>query len=102
MGRIFNFVPLILCCVFSCHLLVPEPAAGQRQPAPQTLPNLGAGPTRGFSVNGMVSDAATHTRLDGVRVELQSFGGGVIQTAFTSGNGTFQMNNIGSGSYTLV
>jgi tetratricopeptide (TPR) repeat protein len=52
-------------------------------------------------VNGLVSDAATHVRLDGVRLELRSPGGGALGIAFTSGNGTFQFTNIGGGTYTL-
>jgi tetratricopeptide (TPR) repeat protein len=49
----------------------------------------------------MVSDAESQTRIDGVRVELRAFTGGTIATAFTSGNGNFQFNDISRGSYEL-
>jgi tetratricopeptide (TPR) repeat protein len=57
---------------------------------------------RNLSVNGMVSDAASHSRLDLVKLELHSFNGATVGTIFTSGNGTFQFNDISPGIYTLV
>lgn len=50
----------------------------------------------------MVSDADSHTRIDGVRVDLRAITGGTVATAFTSGNGNFQFNNIPGGSYDVV
>jgi tetratricopeptide (TPR) repeat protein len=35
-------------------------------------------------------------------VDLRAFTGGTIATAFTSGNGNFQFNNVGAGTYDLV
>jgi hypothetical protein len=102
MRRGLTFVPFVATCfILSSLLFLALPSAGQ-QGGPTTRPDIGASPVRNLSVNGMVSDAGTHARLDGVRVELHSFGGGVIETAFSSGNGTFQMNNIPRGNYTLV
>ena len=57
---------------------------------------------RSFSISGVVADAQSHVRIDGVRVDLQGLTGGVLATAFTSGNGNFQFNNIRPGSYELV
>ena len=53
-------------------------------------------------MNGMVSDAASHSRLDLVKLELRSFNGAAVGTIFTSGNGNFQFDNVSPGSYTLV
>ena len=50
----------------------------------------------------MVTDAVTHAQLDNARVELHSFAGGVAGTAFTSGSGGFQLDNVAEGEYTLV
>jgi len=49
-----------------------------------------------------VSDAESHTRIDGVRVDLRAFTGGTVATAFTSGNGGFTFNNVPAGSYEVV
>ena len=57
---------------------------------------------RNFSVNGMVSDATSHSRLDLVKLELRSFSGPAVGTIFTSGNGNFQFDNVTPGTYTLI
>lgn len=51
---------------------------------------------------GVVSDAQSHVRLNGVRVDLEGGGGGILATAFTSDNGNFQFNNVRGGSYELI
>jgi hypothetical protein len=86
--------------LLSSCLTCSEPLAAQ-QSSPLSLPDIGERPVRGYSVAGFVTDASQN-RLDGVRLEMQSLGGGVVGTVFTSGNGTFQFNNISTGSYTLV
>jgi tetratricopeptide (TPR) repeat protein len=55
-----------------------------------------------FTVSGMVWDAQSRLRIDGARVDLRSFAGGTLATAFTTGNGSFLFNNVGAGSYELV
>jgi len=87
--------------LLSSRLLCSAPSAAQQR-APLSLPDIGERPTRGFSVSGLVSEAASHTRLDGVRLELHTPGGPTVGMVFSSGNGTFQFNNIPAGSYTLV
>jgi Flp pilus assembly protein TadD len=55
-----------------------------------------------MSISGVVADAESHVRMDGVRVDLHGASGGILATAFTTTNGNFQFNNIRSGSYELV
>lgn len=57
---------------------------------------------RTFTVSGMVWDAQSRLRMDGVRVDLQSFAGGTLATAFTTGNGSFVFNSVRAGNYELV
>jgi tetratricopeptide (TPR) repeat protein len=63
---------------------------------------LGSTRARAFSISGVVADAESHVRMDGVRVDLQALVGGTLATAFTSSNGSFQFNNVRPGSYELV
>src|SRR5208282_2300930 len=100
MRRISGFVPFIACFLLSSELLCSAPSAAQRG-TPSPPPDIRDQP-RSFSVNGTVSDAVTHAQLEYVRIELHAFAGGVAATAFTGGNGGFQLNNIGDGDYTLV
>ena len=96
------FIALLLICVL---FFVSKPIAAQRPTNPNgPQPTSGAGTIQPhvFSVGGMVSDAESHTRIDGVRVDLRAFTGGTVATAFTSGNGNFQFNNIPGGSYEVV
>jgi Flp pilus assembly protein TadD len=53
-------------------------------------------------VNGEVSDAQSHTAINGVTVELHSLGGGTVSSGSTSGNGNFQLNFVPTGGYLLV
>jgi tetratricopeptide (TPR) repeat protein len=55
-----------------------------------------------FTVSGVVWDAQSRLRIDGVRVDLRSFSGGTLATAITSGSGSFLFNNVGAGDYELV
>jgi tetratricopeptide (TPR) repeat protein len=57
---------------------------------------------RTFTVSGMVWDAQSRLRIDGVRVDLRTFSGGTLATAFTTGNGSFLFNSVGAGNYELV
>src|SRR5579883_37251 len=81
-------------------------AFAQRRPIADPFPDddqLG-GTSRGhsFSVSGTVIDSQTGARLDGVRVDLQSFSGGNVTTAFTTESGAFQFSNVREGTYDLV
>ena len=55
-----------------------------------------------YSVNGHVSDAATHARIESARVELRATTGGMVGSNFSRGNGEFQFDNVPEGVYTLV
>jgi tetratricopeptide (TPR) repeat protein len=91
-------LPLLLPALF----VFCRPASAQipRQ-NPQT-PGGDTRETRQYFVRGWVSDAATHSRIEGVRVDLVATTGGTIGTNFTRGNGEFEFDNIGQGSYNLV
>ena len=101
MRRVPGFVPFITCFLFSSSLLC-SASSGAQQGTPIPPPNTGNNQARSFSVNGTVTDALTHAQLDLVKIELHPFGGGVAGTAFTSGSGSFQLDNIADGNYTLV
>jgi len=75
------------------------PIRAQQAPSQPSAPMV---PVRTYSVNGMISDVASHARLDYVRVELRSPAGGVVQTSFSNTNGTFHFENVGAGSYILA
>src|SRR5882762_4265502 len=85
--------PILICVLF----FVSEPIAAQKPSNPTTTPRptsgMGTITPRAFTVSGMVFDAESHTRIDGLRVDLR---------AFTGGNGNFQFNNIPAGTYDLV
>jgi len=102
MRRFSTFVRISALSLFPI-LLCLSPLAAQKNPPPtMPTPNPGTIPSRIFSVNGMVSDAATHARIDYVKLELHSVNGAVVGTVFSNTNGTFQFDNVTPGSYTLV
>ena len=49
-----------------------------------------------------MSDATSHNRIEGVRVDLLATTGGVVGTTFTRGNGEFTFDNVAQGSYSLA
>jgi hypothetical protein len=104
MRRCPKFVPLILSWIFIVFLAAMPVAAQRPGVPPTTRPNTGIGTsqTQGSTVSGEVSDAQSHTTINGVRVELRSFGGGSVSTGSTSGNGNFELHNVPNGAYTLV
>jgi Tfp pilus assembly protein PilF len=53
-------------------------------------------------LSGTVSDADTHARLDGVRLELDSTRGPSLGTFFSGDGGRFTFSNIPAGTYVLV
>lgn len=101
MRRVSSFAPLIVLFVLSSCVVCSAPVAAQQR-LPPSQPNTNTVPVRTFSVNGMVSDAANHARLDLIRLELRSINGAVVGTVFTNTNGTFRFNDISPGTYTLV
>lgn len=84
------------------------PLAAQRRsvPSPSSFPDmdggLGSTHARAFSISGMVADSQSRAGINGVRVDLQGLAGGILATAFSSGNGNFQFNNVRPGSYEVV
>src|SRR6202040_2912775 len=84
-----------------CALLVMAGSARAQKPP---VINRNPSPTvaRTYSVTGRVSDASDHTMLNSVRVELRSFGGAMVASAFTSGDGNFDFEDVTQGSYMLV
>jgi Flp pilus assembly protein TadD len=100
MRRVPGFVPFTVCFLLACPLLCCAPSAAQQAP-PSLPPGMGTGPVS-TSVNGTVTDAATHAQIDKAQVELRAVTGGTIGIVFTSGSGNFQLENIESGTYNLV
>ncbi|HEY6905355.1 MAG TPA: carboxypeptidase regulatory-like domain-containing protein [Candidatus Acidoferrales bacterium] len=94
MPSVSSFVPFVrwvvlaLCVAFSAPI-----AAGQ---GPQTST---CGPCY---LSGTVSDAETHARLDGARLDLQSTHGPSVETFFSGDGGRFVFSRIPAGSYVLV
>jgi Flp pilus assembly protein TadD len=103
-GRISVLAPLFLFAGFLLCL----PLSGQRRPEPGTIPfpddDEGLSPSHGhsFTVSGAVTDAQTHARIAGVRVDLQALAGGSLASEFTGNNGSFEFTNVRSGSYQLI
>jgi tetratricopeptide (TPR) repeat protein len=104
MRRVSGFVPFFAFSLLSSRLLSAVPSAAQQRtpPSSPSIPDTHSSQAQSLSVNGRVTDAATHRQLDSVRVELRSFSGAVVGTAFTDGSGSFQFNNIAGGNYTLA
>jgi tetratricopeptide (TPR) repeat protein len=103
LGLLSSTTALALAAFLSCL-----PLAAQRRslPSPSSFPDmdggLGTTTARSFSISGTVTDAGTRTRINGVRVDLQGIAGGILATAFTTGSGNFQFNNVRPGGYELV
>ena len=92
---------LILAAFFACPRL-----AAQRRPNANPFPDDDAGlsPSRGRSVtvSGVVFDADSHSRLSGVRVDLQAVAGGILASEFTGASGSFEFTNVRPGNYQLI
>jgi len=98
-GLLFFFAAFsVALCFYSL------PLAAQRRPSANPFPDddeLGAsGYGHYFSISGMVADRQSGLRLDGVRVDLNSFGKGVVATTFTS-SGSFRFDNLREGPYEI-
>jgi tetratricopeptide (TPR) repeat protein len=104
MHRVSGFLPFTSCFLLSCHLLCSPPSFAQQHTPPPTapLPDVGSTQVRNLSVNGRVTDGVNHSQLDNAKVELRPFGGGLGKIAFTDGSGSFQLNDVAPGDYTLV
>ncbi len=92
--RILAFVPTLL--LFSGIASAQFPGQNPRSPDGNTPEQ------RLYTVRGWVSDAASHNRIEGVRVDLMATTGGVVGTTFTRGNGEFEFDNVAQGSYNLA
>ena len=80
------------------------PLAAQRRPTADPFPDgdeLGAGGYgHYFSISGTVADRQSGLRLDGVRVDLNSFNRGAVATTFTT-QGNFRFDNLRDGTYDI-
>ena len=102
MRSVSGFVPFsALFLIGSCVFCSAPLAAQQGIPPPMPQPNINTAPARILSINGTVSDAASHGRLDYVKLELRSVNGAVVGTVFSNTNGTFHFETVSRGSYTL-
>ncbi len=95
------FHGIFLASFWGCVLIAVAGTARAQNP-PVSNGNPSSTATRTFSVTGRVSDASNHTMMKSVRVELRSFEGGMVASAFTSGDGDFEFENVARGSYELV
>lgn len=87
-----SFLSFATCSLLLCQLLcAPAPAPGAQHE------DAGGG-----VINGTVRDAGSHAAIDKAKVELQAITGGVVGLTFTGGDGGFQFNVSGDGTYTLV
>jgi len=108
MRRLSTFVPFPAVFLLSLLPVCSAPVSAQQRTPPPSQPGMNPNsnpmsmPVRSFAVNGMVSDAVSHARLDFVKVELQSATGGVIGTTVTNNNGRFEFDNLGPGDYMVV
>lgn len=92
--RILAFLPTLL--LFAGLASAQFPGQNPRSPGNN------APEQRLYSVRGWVSDATSHNRIEGVRVDLLATTGGVVGTTFTRGNGEFEFDNVAQGSYNLA
>ena len=101
-GLLFTLAPLLLLA----GILLCPPLAAQRRPGAIPFPDddVGLSPSHGhsFTISGSVSDAETHARIVGVRVDLQALSGGTLASEFTGNNGSFEFTNVRGGSYQLT
>jgi Carboxypeptidase regulatory-like domain/Tetratricopeptide repeat len=102
MSKFFKFDPHIASLLVGALLLFSQQGTAQGPTKQPSRPNIGTSIPHSFSVSGMVSDAESHTKINGVRVELRSFTGGTVASGFTSGDGNFQIENVAQGSYQVV
>lgn len=94
MRSVSTFVPFVRWLLLSsCMIFSASVAAGQ------TSGLATCGPC---SLSGVVSDAETHVRLDGVRLELNSTHGPSRGMFLSADSGTFYFPELPAGSYTLV
>src|SRR5260370_17236159 len=106
MRRVPGLLSIISTVLSVAVFLSCTPLTAQRRPNPMPFPDDDAGlsPSRGrsFTVSGVVSDAESHQRIDGARVDLQGLSGGILATEFTSSSGSFEFTNVSMGSYQLI
>lgn len=94
---------LFLTTLFVALCFYSLPLSAQSRPTANPFPDdseLGTGYGHYFSIAGTVADRQSGLRLDGVRVDLNSFSGGVVITTFTS-QGSFRFDNLRAGTYDL-
>ena len=104
MRRVFGQLTLTTALCVGATFFCP-PLSAQRQPNPSPFPDdggLSPSRARSYSISGSISDADTHARLDGVRVDLQAISGGTLASAFSTANGSFEFVNVRVGNYQLI
>jgi len=105
MRRASGLFILTTALTLAAFLACPRVEA-QRRPNATPFPDddEGLNPSHGrsFTLSGVVFDAESHSRLNGVRVDLQAAAGGILASEFTGANGSFEFTNVRSGSYELT
>ena len=94
MPSVPSFVPFIRWMLFATFVACSAPIAAGQGPTTATCDPC--------YLSGTVSDAASHARLDGVRLELDSTRGPSLGTFFSGDGGRFSFSNIPAGTYVLV
>ena len=101
----FLWTALFLTTLFAALLFCSLPLAAQRRPTADPFPDgdeLGTGGYgHYYSLSGTVADRQSGLRLDGVRVDLNSFSRGVVSTTFTT-QGNFRFDNLRDGTYDIT
>ena len=104
MYKSLSFNPAAASVLLAILLLFSQPSAAQGPTKPPARPNPNSPSINShvYSVSGMVSDANSNNRMNGIRVELHALTGGIAGTAVTSGDGNFEIANVAEGSYQVV
>jgi Tfp pilus assembly protein PilF len=82
---------------------LPVTARGQQSsPADTVSTGTLAAQGRVASLRGWVAEVESHSRIEGVRIELHATTGVIVGETFTRGNGDFEFDNVPTGTYNLI
>jgi tetratricopeptide (TPR) repeat protein len=94
MRRVSSFVPFIRWLLLASCVICSAPVAAGQQSTLSTCDLC--------TLRGVVSDATSHARLDGARLELDSTRGPSVGTFFSADGGNFLFSHVPAGTYNLV